>query len=87
VAITSQEDAAVWVGSFDFDAMDFSSKGKVFHFPRDEHCGKVYCNVEGVQWIDSQRLVLASDKSKATQPHSCMHKDQSVAIMALPRYN
>ena len=43
-------------------------------------------SVEGVQFIDAQRVVLTSDKSKANQPHNCMHKDQSISIMALPKY-
>jgi hypothetical protein len=45
-----------------------------------------YCNVEGVQWLDAQRVALTSDKSKATQPHSCMAHDQGIHIMALPKY-
>lgn len=30
-------------------------------------CMQVYCNVEGVAWLDSSRLVLTSDRSKNTQ--------------------
>jgi len=84
-AVVSQEDAAMWVGEFDWDALEFVGKGEVFHFPRNDRCDKVYCNVEGIQFIDSHRVVLTSDKSKDDQPHSCMHKDQSIAIMALPK--
>ncbi|KAG1654972.1 hypothetical protein FOA52_004559 [Chlamydomonas sp. UWO 241] len=46
VAITSQEDAAVWVGEFDWEALEFVGRGRVLHFPRNEHCDKVYCNGE-----------------------------------------
>lgn len=35
-AITSQEDAAVWIGNFDWERMEFVDEGKVYHFPRDE---------------------------------------------------
>ena len=42
--------------------------------------------VEGIHFIDAYRVVVTSDKSKPTQPHNCMHKDQSIAIMALPKY-
>lgn len=42
VAITSQEDAATWVGKFDWSKMEFvADVGDVFHFPRDEDCYKV----------------------------------------------
>jgi hypothetical protein len=40
--------------------------------------------VEGLSWMDEDRLMFASDKSKSTQPFSCMTKDQGVHIMALP---
>jgi len=83
-AITSQEDAAVWVGEFDWDAMEFVPGGRVYHFPRDEDCDKVYCNIEGVTWLDNTRLMFASDRSKAIQDHKCMANDQSVHIFALP---
>lgn len=32
---------------------------------------QVYCNVEGVAWLDSSRLVLTSDRSKKTQVRVC----------------
>ncbi|KXZ48993.1 hypothetical protein GPECTOR_24g283 [Gonium pectorale] len=82
VAVVSQEDAAVWVGTFDWQEMEFvrgeedRPAGRIYHFPRTADCSKQYCNVEGVSWIDAERLVLASDK--------CMDKDQAVHIMALP---
>jgi hypothetical protein len=43
VAITSQEDSAVWVGRFDFHELDFvdTDKAQVYHFPRDNHCDMV----------------------------------------------
>lgn len=27
-----------WLGSFDFEAMEFTTEGQVFNFPRDHHC-------------------------------------------------
>jgi hypothetical protein len=44
----------------------------------------IWCNVEGVEWLDNERLVIASDKAKSTQHHRCTDKDQSIAIVALP---
>ncbi|KAG2487158.1 hypothetical protein HYH03_014270 [Edaphochlamys debaryana] len=93
VAVTSQEDAAVWIGKFDWTAMEFvhaegadtsGPYGQIYHFPRTADCWKMYCNVEGVAWLDAERLVFASDKSKRIQDHRCMDRDQSVHIMALP---
>ena len=50
MAILSQENASVWIGDFDIDAIDFTSDGgSVYHLPRDNHCEILYCNAEGVQ--------------------------------------
>ncbi|GAB4821140.1 hypothetical protein N2152v2_008186 [Parachlorella kessleri] len=84
LAILSQEDAAIWVGEFDREEMEFTSEGKVYHFPRDNHCEAIYCNLEGVQWLDDYRLVVTSDKAKAKQPFYCDAKDQMVHIFAFP---
>jgi hypothetical protein len=27
-----------WLGTFDFEALEFTSEGEVFYFPRDHHC-------------------------------------------------
>jgi hypothetical protein len=27
-----------WIGKFDYDALDFTTAGEVFYFPRDVHC-------------------------------------------------
>lgn len=43
-----------------------------------------YCNVEGVQWIDDVRFVIASDKAKKTQHYRCVAKEQRLSIFALP---
>ncbi|KAF6251183.1 hypothetical protein COO60DRAFT_1562562 [Scenedesmus sp. NREL 46B-D3] len=50
IAIVSQENAALWIGTFDFEALEFTDEGRVFNFPRDNHCDIMYCNVEGVSW-------------------------------------
>lgn len=42
------------------------------------------CAFAGVEWIDDDRLMLASDRAKADQPYICTARDQSVHIMVLP---
>ena len=87
VAITSQENATVWVGSFSNSTMEFG-EGEVFHFPRNDRCEVIFCNVEGVTWLDEEAgvLVTASDKmkSKKKQPFECQQKDQSLQLFQLP---
>ena len=63
VAITSQENAQVWVGTLaggadgDFDPAtaafaDGPGGSVVYDFPRDANCGLQYCNVEGLAWVE-----------------------------------
>ena len=84
IAILSQEDAAIYVANFDIDSLTFTDDGNVYHLPRDAHCNKVYCNAEGIQFLDDYRLIIVSDKAKKTQPYHCDEKDQSVHIFAFP---
>ncbi|KAK9824334.1 hypothetical protein WJX72_009522 [[Myrmecia] bisecta] len=85
IGITSQEDSAIWVGTFDFDKMEFTDDpGEVYHFPRDSHCDMVYCNIEGIKWLDRMRIIVTSDRAKADQPYQCVAKDQSVHVFVLP---
>jgi hypothetical protein len=44
----------------------------------------IYCNVEGIQWIDDVRFVIASDKAKKTQALKCVEKEQRLSIFSLP---
>lgn len=86
IAILSQEDAAVYIADFDVETLSFTSEeGQIFHLPRDNHCSKIYCNVEGIQFLDEYRVVIVSDKSKKYQPYYCDEKDQSVHIFSLPQ--
>lgn len=85
LAIVSQEDAAIWIGDFDIDALDFkSNEGEIYHLPRDNDCRVVYCNAEGLQWLDNYRLLVASDKAKSRQPFWCDAHDQAIHIFAFP---
>ena len=79
-----QENSALWVGSFDFDSMEFRSSGEVYHFPRDNNCDMIYCTVEGLSWIDHSRIAVTLDRAKADQPFVCTAKDQSIAVFVLP---
>ncbi|PSC67394.1 hypothetical protein C2E20_8907 [Micractinium conductrix] len=86
LAVLSQEDSAIWVGDFDGDALEFKSQeGHVFWLPRNAHCEMIYCNAEGIQWIDNYRVVVASDRAKRTQPFWCDDKDQSIHMFTMPR--
>ena len=53
IVVTSQEDAAVWVGKMNMTTFEIEGEGTVLHFPRSsDGCQMIYCNIEGVQILD-----------------------------------
>jgi hypothetical protein len=91
VAITSQEDARLWIGRLSDGDWAYTGPGEIYALPegdRDGHVGnggyRIYGNIEGVSWIGERRVVLVSDRGKASQPAYTRHKDQSIHIFDLP---
>ena len=93
MAILSQEDAAVALLDFDVATLRFGvedggedqgEKGVVWHLPRDAHCDIVFCNAEGIAFMDEYRLLIVSDKAKSKQGEACLAHDQSAAIFVVP---
>jgi len=58
----------------------------VYGFPKNDDCDVVYCNIEGIHWLDENMFVAVSDKmkSKGKQAFCCFDKDQSVHTFVLP---
>lgn len=86
LAIASQENAALWVGDFDVDALEFVGEGVTLHFPRDHDCNIRHCNIEGVLWVDDYRIVTVSDRAKEHQPFWCEATDQTLSMFMLPHH-
>jgi hypothetical protein len=98
VAVASQEESQLWVGTllgrntenglWDVDRMEFDpfDDGTLYDFPKDHDCKTVYCNVEGVHWLNHDMLIAVSDKMKGRgkQDFRCFEKDQSVHVFVLP---
>jgi hypothetical protein len=96
VGITSQEDSQFWIGQllgqqpdgrWDIGAITFDEDvGTVLDFPKDHSCETIYCNIEGVHWINDDMIIAVSDKMKGRgkQDFRCFDKDQSVHVFVLP---
>lgn len=66
VGISSQEESQFWVGQllgqnesglWDVDAMAFDpDKGMLYDFPKNDQCETIYCNIEGVHWLNDGTL-------------------------------
>ena len=85
VAIVSQASSALWVGTISLSSLKISRKGQVYKFPLNKSDKRVYCNVEGVDWLSEDRIIVVSDRMKAKdQPGRCAKKDKSIHIMRIP---
>jgi len=91
VVITSQQSAAMWVGTAKWteaDGLVFNDEGTIYQFPKAGDCETQFCNVEGVAMLPEGELtefVMVSDKVKknAKQPWICGEKDQSVHMFKI----
>ena len=95
VVIASQEDSSVWLGRasgisdgiIDPDAFEFEDdSSSVLQFPKDGGCHTIYCNVEGIHFVNEDMLMAVSDKmkSKGRQDFRCHDKDQSIHAFVIP---
>lgn len=96
VAISSQEESQMWVGQFlgqnpdgtyDIDTLEFdASEGIIYDFPKNDQCVTIYCNIEGIHWLNDDMIIAVSDKMKGRgkQDFRCFEKDQSVHVFGLP---
>lgn len=62
------------------------SGGRVLQFPKSEDCHTVYCNIEGIHWMNNEMLLAVSDKMKGRgkQNYRCLEKDQAIHAFVLP---
>lgn len=95
VAITTQEDSALWIGQllgvqdgvFDPETAKFDDNiGQVYQFPKSDSCETVYCNIEGITFMNDNMVMAVSDqmKKKGKQDFYCLEKDQSIHAFVLP---
>ncbi len=51
---------------WDVTGMEFRKDDyKLYDFPKNENCETVYCNIEGVHWVDDYTIIAVSDKMKS----------------------
>src|ERR1700756_96414 len=84
LAVVSQANSALWVGTLAPSSWDFVDEGINYTFPRNAHGQVIYCTIEGVSWISSNRILVVSDKAKSKQGKRCREKDQSIHIFEIP---
>lgn len=90
VAITSQEDGQLWLGTLSSSSWSITG-GSAYTFPLGNSSGVIgsgsnplYGNVEGVTFISSTQIAICSDKRGGSQPSYQSYKEQTVSIFTIP---
>ena len=91
VAITSQEDAQLWIGTLSSTSWAFTGSGTVYDFPRCDNNGIIgagsnilYSEIEGVSFINDSTIVTCTDKSSSSATSYQKAKDQSIQVFRIP---
>jgi hypothetical protein len=84
VAVVSQRASAVWIGQFHKKGWDLVDDGNVYILPKSKKGNTVYCNVGGIDWAGTDRLVFVSDRRRTRQNTRCQKKDQSIHLFKIP---
>ena len=84
IAVVSQQDSRLWIGTLRPDTWTIAGPGRVYDFPRTRRGRPRYCTLEGLCWLSDRTVVLVSDLSKAAYRGGCRKRDQSIHIFALP---
>ena len=97
IAVTSQEDSQVWIGTIEeIPASPFfvvatlkTTDTIIYDTPRitddQKRCQVQYCTIEGVAWQNRTQLILVSDQAKKDQDTLCTSKEQSIHYFSMPK--
>lgn len=88
IAITSQSNSQVWIGQITLGETVSEewalSTGTVFNFPRTaSKCGLQFCSIEGVGFLDDNKIVVVSDQGGG-KGNDCKAHDEALQIFQLP---
>jgi len=91
IAITSQQDSKVWVGTLSTTTWAITGNSTTYSFPKGDANGNVsstgtntiYANVEGVSFINDTTIVTCTDKADGGDPSYKKTKDQSIQVFKL----
>jgi hypothetical protein len=84
VVVVSQQASALWVGRLHETEWEFVDDGEFYSFPRDSRGDKIYCYIEGVDWIDAKTFVVVSDAGKDGASNTCAEANQSLHVFSRP---
>jgi len=83
LVVISQKSARLWVGKLRLKNWTITDDGQSYEFPRNKEGKRLYCTVEGVDWLSPRTFVTVSDLCKRGYPDRCGRTDQSIHIFSV----
>jgi hypothetical protein len=83
IAVISQQDSRLWVGTLRRGAWTIAGRGRTYDFPRTKAGKPRYCTLEGLCWVNDRTFAVVSDLSKRSYRAKCDKKDQSIHVFRL----
>ena len=87
IAVISQQDSRLWIGTLRFRDWTITGRGTIYDFPRTKKGRPKYCTLEGLCWLSPRSFVLVSDLCKADQRKGCRKRDESIHVFRIPSAN
>jgi len=85
LVILSQASSAIWIGTLQDSGWGFIDDGIIYDLPLGKKDKVRYCSVEGIAWVDDNRVAVISDRQHSRRPNkSCAKRDQSIHVFELP---
>jgi len=85
VAILSQASSAIWIGTLQDSGWGFVDDGIIYCLPPSKKGNNIYCTVEGITWIDDDKLAAVSDSHRSRRQNKrCAKREQSIHIFQIP---
>ena len=80
LAVVSQKSSGMWVGTLRQRDWSIVGTGRTYDLPRTKRGKRLYCTVEGLDWLSADTFVMVSDLCKKGHPVRCARTDQSIHI-------
>lgn len=85
LAVVSQKSSRMWIGTLRKKDWTIVGAGRTYEFPRTDKGKRLYCTVEGLDWLSADTFVMVSDLRKKGYPERCGRTDQSIHIFRVRR--
>lgn len=84
LAVLSQKSSRLWIGTLRRAGWSIAGAGRTYDFPRTTKGKRLYCTVEGLDWLSADTFVMVSDLCKRGYPDRCRRTDQTAHIFRIP---